>query len=149
MSLVPAMDVFMLQENIKTSKTCDRPKSLAMEQVVIAREDICPGFCGAASAHCCFWLGFFVLCFPFVLLNGSARHTQPQKKRASTPGIGGSWSPSSPSSYCSTFHSDDLFIDCMTKTCNLIKYRWEDSLDNEIPYQTLAAKLCEIAPCNS
>lgn len=54
-----------------------------------------------------------------------------------------------PSSFCSTFHSDYLFIDCMTKTCNQIKYRWEDSLDKEICYQTLAAKLCEIAPRNS
>lgn len=75
MSLVPAMDVLMLQENTKSSKSGDRPKSFAM-----AREDICPGFCAAASAHCCFWLGCFALSFPFVPLNGSARHTQAQKE---------------------------------------------------------------------
>lgn len=149
-ALIPAMDVFMLQQNIKLQRPGDRPKSLALEQAVIPREDICPRFCAAASTHCCFWLGCFALCFPFVLLNGSARRAHRHKRKEHQHWVlAGPGALHNPSSYCSTFHSVYLLIGCMTKTCNQKKYRWEGSLDNEIPCQIWAAKLREIAPCNS
>lgn len=73
------------------------------------------------------------LLFHWMVQQGTHRHKRNERWCWVLVGPGALHNPSS---HCSTFHSDYLFIDCMTKTCNQIKYRWEDSLDNEIPSQT-------------
>lgn len=149
MSLITAVDVFMLQENIKDLVT--DPNHLLWNRGLLQGKTFTPGFImlpvTKISELILAWL--FCSALPFVLLNGTARCTQHKREEHRCRVLVGPGPLHNPSSYCSTFHSDYLFIDCMTKTCHQIKYRWEDSLDNEIAHETLAAELWEIAPRNS